>query len=99
MDTGALLWRQDAVFERAKKIFIDAFGQNFVEFPYTAPSAAPAGFAFINGPLAHQMGLACVRTLAQEQVTQVFTLSVLAQLELGLLLKKFYSGAQARYWV
>ena len=45
------------------------------------------------------MGLACVRTLAQEQVTQVFTLSVLAQLELGLLLKKFYSGAQARYWV
>ena len=99
LDTGALLWRQDAVFERAKKNFIDVCGQNFVEFPYTAPSVAPAGFVLVNGPLAHQMGLACVRTLAREQVTAVVTLSVSAQLELRLLLKKYYSGAQARYWV
>jgi Fe-S oxidoreductase len=97
LQTAALLWRAEDVFTRTEKIFVDVFGKNFVECPYTDVSVAAGGYSFVNTPLAQEMGLLCVRNYARHQVGAVFTLSVLAQWEMNFLFKQFYPHAKAYY--
>lgn len=97
LDTSALLWQADPVFDETAKKFMDAFGTNFVECPYTGLSFAAGGQSFANVPLAQEMGMLCVRRYAQQEAGEIRVLSVLAQMEMSFLLKKFYPHAKARF--
>ena len=97
LDTSALLWQDDPVFDRTAKKFMDVLEGNFVECLYTGLSIAAGGQSFVNVPLAQEMGCLCVRRYAQQQVESVIVLSVLAQMEMSFLLKKFYPHATAHF--